>query len=89
MKIRELLKRNWLDIYVFILVRMTHHVFKTINVAKAQVKFQQVEHPVTSIIGVPFYEKHVFYARENVDLNNPHEKTVHVLFFILTTTVLC
>ena len=30
-----------------------HHVFKTVNVAEVQVKFQKVEHPVRSILGVP------------------------------------
>ena len=48
-----------------------------------QVKFQQVEHPVPSILGVPFDEKHIFHTQENVDLNKAHEKTEHVFFLFL------
>ena len=54
---------------MYILVQIIHHVFKTVNVAEVQVKFQQVEPPFTSILGVPFDGKRVFHAWENVDLN--------------------
>ena len=78
---KELVRRNWLDRDVSIIIQIIHHAIKTANVAEVQVKFQKVEHPVTSILVVTFDEKHVFHAQENVYFNEPHEKTEHVFVF--------